>query len=79
MNGISQNAETLWDQNDPCPCLKGKLNPSSSLLKKKCNLMKKAMEKVRFEPDSRYITCQLQGPLLIEAIWIYSQCKVNHL
>ena len=37
MNGISQNAETSWDQNDPQPCPQGDLNPDQCILKKKSN------------------------------------------
>ena len=37
MNGISQNGETLWDQNDPKPCLQGDLNPDQWILTKKSN------------------------------------------
>ena len=42
MNGISQNGETLWDQNDPKPCLQGDLNPDQWIL------TKKVMEKINF-------------------------------
>ena len=34
MNGVSQNGETLWDQNDPKPCLQGDLNGSVNFDKK---------------------------------------------
>ena len=42
MNGVSQNGETLWDQNDPKPCLQGDLNPDQWIL------TKKVMEKMKF-------------------------------
>ena len=41
MNGISQNGEPWWAQNDPKPCLQGDLNPDQWIL------AKKAMEKIK--------------------------------
>ena len=37
MNGISQNGEAWWGQNDPQPCLQGDLNPDQCILTKKSN------------------------------------------
>ena len=42
MNGISQNGEAWWGQNDPKPCLQGDLNPDQWIL------TKKVMEKMNF-------------------------------
>ena len=42
MNGISENDETLWDQNDPQPCPQGDLNPGQYIL------AKKVMKKIKF-------------------------------
>jgi hypothetical protein len=70
MNGISQNAETSWDQNDPQPCPQGDLNPDQCILKKK------VMEKIKF----RLVLYQLSyaAKLQKSAIFHYSyQCELQ--
>ena len=58
---INQNAERLWDQNDPWPCLKGELNPNSSFLKKNMFFIEKSNGK------SKTWTCNL--PVSSQALY----------
>ena len=64
MNGVSQNGETLWDQNDPKPCLQGDLNPDLWIL------TKQVIEKITF----RLKLYQLSYPAKLQngAIFHYS-------
>ena len=61
MNGISQNAETLWDQNDPKPCLQGDLNPDQYIL------AKKVMKKIKF----RLKLYQMSYPAILLKVVIF--------
>ena len=71
MNGISQNAETLWDQNDPKPCLQGDLNPDQYIL------AKKVMKKIKFRLKLKWATqpYYLKWWYLIIAIDVKQQTK----
>ena len=64
MNGISQNGETLWDQNDPKPCLQGDLNPDQWIL------TKKVMEMIEFR--QKLYQLSYEAKLQKSAVFYYS-------
>ena len=61
MNGISQNGEAWWGQNDPQPCPQGDLNPGQYIL------AKKVMIKIKF----RLKLYQLSYPAILHKVVIF--------